>query len=103
WLERVILDSFRPEGDFGQTTSVAGHRIDRSRTVAAGNPLWTHVLALSVTGNKGPNRVHHLSCVRPKHSPQVTRLEPRTPVSPKAKMGRYWPDDWFRVWEKRLQ
>ena len=72
--ERVILSSFRPEVDFSQTTSIAGPRLDRSRTVATGNPLLRHVLPLSGRNRKGGSTVHHPRCVRPQNSPSLRKV-----------------------------
>ncbi len=73
--ERVVWSSFRPEVDFSQTTLIAGPRLDRSRTVAIGNPLWRHVLALPFTNFPRRHTVHHPKCVRPQNSPSLRKSE----------------------------
>jgi hypothetical protein len=68
---------FRPEENFSQTVSVADPRLDRSRTIAHGNPVWRHVLAPPVMNGQGCHPVHHPKCVRPQSfpSPRGPNLE----------------------------
>ena len=81
WLGARDLSSFRLEGDFSQTTSIAGPRLNRSRTVATGNPLWRHVLTLPFTNFPRRHTVHHPKCVRPQNSPSLRKSEScRIPV-----------------------
>jgi hypothetical protein len=51
--ERVVWSSFMPEAEFSQTASVAGLRVDPSRTIGADNPLQRHVFRFG--RDKGPS------------------------------------------------
>ena len=86
----MICTSFRPKVDFSQTTSIAGPRLDRSRTVATDSPLGQHVFSFPCdeprVSHGPPPKVHTAT-----RFPQCKRfgiLHPIQMPSPKHNFGK---------------